>query len=1801
MKQFLRHIFLLVALFMTTASAWAQLPYNTTMTQSHFNSSSTKIASSGDNGWDNGVRLGGTKTGAFSEPAWNWDDKYIIIVLSSNGIPNRLTCTTSTNSNSTSETEFYVATSTNNSSYTEIWSSKDRNNTIDIALSKDVKYIKICYSGNFAGYFKNIKVTELKYFNSPSTADIAFEQKILNSTPSVSDFTIDWCNVPAISYSIEGADNDRFSVTKIENNSSVGKYGTATIHLSYIHDDFAGEDHPHTATLKLWSNGTTYNVTLTGVTDRYIADFNWNIANVNANSGEYHVGDYATITDAYTLKNKTTGNAISLPVTFTIKTLSRSSIYQEDGDDNYDNDVLSIESGVLKAKNAGVAKITATFDGNDEYKPFTKELTLTVSKHTPVFSIESESVYYDRNYVNGKEYADFFVSTCSTHANHDNYDKYDDVVLTFSTSDTDAAVLRQGSAKNKLNLSVFNKESIKQISLNIKQEETSYWAEHEEQIVVNLANPNNHVPFVMNTKSLRDALYYDYEKSYGKNTCGETGEISLNQDDIVVWTANPLYYTIRFSGIPHKLTFQYKHTATATPLGDTKKAFIVYESPDGVTWNELWTTNGKLNTTEYVKINPEILDRSTKYIKFFYDATYTGYYKDIAVSELNDFEAIDDLNDRTNDNDTLDFGVHAIKKNNYPQKSFALRYANAGYKVNLKVVKENGVEDKRFTVSPSTITSIGGEIYGEYTPITVTYNTSSAHQTSPGTKLVITDEKGNKEEIILVATTEKSKQNLQWTSEWSAPTPLVVLNQTITNAATNGMTAELPVKYRSSNPEVFRVAADSLSFMALTAGTATITAYQEGNDEYAYAEISKPFKATEKIIQHISWEQDLTSLHVGDDNIALSAKVYILNSTTHEWEFSQERTNLLAYSSPNNAVVSIVDNKALKVNGAGELLIKATVPGTEVYEATDMEIPVRVRVPSLGCEDVLLPVVGYELSDKFEFNPYESIKEFVFEIDRTKGIPGKLMFYYYGLKAWGQLAGQIEVYQSLDEGQYWVPIENGIVTPTTNKAWSLLLPLSREATHLKFVRITDINLGYHMLQFVSIIPAQYIEAEPVDFGDITINSEVTKDFVVSYANIKDDELSLTEYSTSLTLPKDNIQDECGAWGMVTRQVNIKANTIGAFQDYIYVHDEIAQITCTIPVIANVIKATPTLTWNPETDVLDESSDWREGYTKNATSTIIQEIKYKMLDNPYAHFDEEGELIIDKLGGVITITAYQESTENFNYVEKSIEFTIPIPTFIGGGGDKYWNNPNNWNVGRLPKPQEPVNIQASAELHTHDTVASIAFTQKDSNPQGILHIRSTGGLIVGNGGVMNVANSSITIDNTPEGAGFLRVDPTTDNKPAKITIKYITEAYNSGNPRDEIWQYMGAPGSNMDIVAEEDKALIYHWSEKNGWEKQASEQLTPFAGYVLTQNKGTADHHRAEFNITAIPIVDDQTINLTCTSNGMRGGNVFANSYLAPIDVAKIDPETDLEGIDGAFYLFNSGSWTQWQNEGGGSSNEIQGDGTSPGQYYAITPGAAAMLDASEDQTVIPPMQGVYVMATTKDAKIKLDYAKHVYGANASNKPMRAPKMQNDNFKRVRLQVSGKNCGADRMYVIQYEDATKGYDYGYDAKNIAAENQVNIFTTEQDGQMEISVSDRIDSTYIGLQTGSDSEYRLRISSVVGDKLYLKDLENETLITVADGEEYVFYATPNSVNNRRFLLMDRLASEEIEDLVKVYIHDNVVHVLQAPAYSDMAVYTVGGLMITQNELGETPCMVELSGLPTGIYLVRVADKVVKFVSK
>ena len=1495
----------------------------------------------------------------------------------------------------------------------------------------------------------------------------------------------------------------------------------------------------------------------------------------------FYIGDQALLTDMFLLKDIEDKSITGVDVTYQSSNQS----------------VLKIENNKIIAFGVGKATVTATTSGTDYYGAVEKTVTLEIKKHTPSFTLSSEVFYYNHNIQNANEYQDVIVSKCDIHTtehigNYYEREIAENISLEFATSDSDAAVLRlKDGTNNSLNLSTFNTE-VGKVTFNVTQKGNDYWEEKTESFEVTLKPQNNRVPFTIDTREMRDIFVNKYQLPDNVNASwdegiqlGDGGNGFESGDKIVI---------LHFSGIPDKLSFS---TTIKNALFDaTEIKWYVKESGDGVTWSdEIWSS-----TTKEPPANNILLSPTSRYVMLCYSGNFGAVFHNVTVTQRIEYEAVNNVSDaRTIDDDVLKFGTTQIL-NEHQSKQFILRYATPGYKVKLTTT------DERFDVSPTEITTIGGDNFDYYQPITVTYKKDKAHTTTDESKVIIKDERGKPvEEILLIGTTEKIKQNIQWVDKYKVDYPTLQVSEIVTKAATAVVE---PVLYKSSNEDIIDVSEDKKSFQAIAPGEASITAYQDGNEKYAYAEISKVFYVTNKQVQRIEWDQSLIYLFVGDNPISLTAKVFVDDVE------DEERTARLQYMSGDENVVTVSGN-SLNIVGAGTTTLTVSVAADEEFEAAAMTIPVRVMNHSAGC-DVVVGYTGTTATGKLTWNEQTGGNKDI-TIDVETGVPGKLSFTYRGVPfniggLWW-LTGKISVSESADNVN-WSPLKSDIYSADNQHNNDILvdgITLNRDTRYVRFTRYDDENTvknqGTYVVNNIVITPAQFIEEQEdvlneIDLGTIKVGSTLDTTYTISYSNLQTNPVLIYSNNSEIHIdePNKNLEADCGAFGSQKKGFTFKPTQSGNFAGYIYVYDKNANCTTAIKVNAIVEKGIQQIIWEPKTTILSEPEDWRDDYTRNAYSNMgLTPITYSMESNEYAHFDENGNLVIDKKGGSVIITASQAGNDNFNAASVSKVFEIPIPTFIGGADDKLWTTELNWNIKRQPYETEEVIVKAEAEINQHIVAPEITF-----DAAGSIHITPQGGLTVGTGGIINAAaeGTSITIDNTPEGAGFLKLQPsvsrTATNTLPKVTINYTTAAYNSGNPRDEIWQYMGAPGTDMDILADEDKTLIYHWSEQNGWEKHPNDQLQPFAGYVFTQNKGTKENQEASFEISATPIIENTTINLTCTPNGMRGGNVFSNSYLAPIDVAKIDPDEDLEGVEGTFYLFNSGSWNDWQDQGGKDHMEY---GVSPGQYYALSPKGASLMDQQYDQTTIPPMQGVYVVALNKEAKIELDYAKHVYNANASNIAMRAPQRQDDNFKRVRLQVSGKNSGADRMYVIQYDQATQGYDYGYDAKNIAAEDQVNIYTTEKDGQMEISVSDRMDSTYIGLQAGSDSEYRLRITSVIGEQLYLKDLENETLITVADGEEYVFYATPNSVNNRRFLLMDRLASEEIEDLVKVYIHDNVVHVLEAPAYSDMAVYTVGGVMMARYKLGESPCTVELSGLPTGVYLVRVADKAVKFVCK
>jgi hypothetical protein len=141
--------------------------------------------------------------------------------------------------------------------------------------------------------------------------------------------------------------------------------------------------------------------------------------------------------------------------------------------------------------------------------------------------------------------------------------------------------------------------------------------------------------------------------------------------------------------------------------------------------------------------------------------------------------------------------------------------------------------------------------------------------------------------------------------------------------------------------------------------------------------------------------------------------------------------------------------------------------------------------------------------------------------------------------------------------------------------------------------------------------------------------------------------------------------------------------------------------------------------------------------------------------------------------------------------------------------------------------------------------------------------------------------------------------------------------------------------------------------------------------------------------------------------------------------------------------------------------------------------------------------------------------------------------------------------------------------------------------------------------------------MTFTSLIGDNLYLYDVEQDTLVGMYNGERYEFAAAANSTNDMRFQILvnpdlnDYLpnggngggVSTDTEDVdaQPLWVHDEKVYIAHASINSTLEVYTMSGVAIARYTIGYAPCTLDMSALPTGVYMLRLNDQVCKFVCK
>lgn len=338
-----------------------------TYTQAMFNDGSIttqKVAGSSCS-WDgNGIKL--------ESDATNWDDKYVIIHFE--GVPKDISFKYKASSTNVSngwtkytQADWYIAESADGKEWSSYpWENLggDKSNSTSWVtvsnkpLNSTTRYLKLCYSGNFAGFYSDIVVTELEKFEAdPKTLD--FGKQGVKYGEQVLPLNFSHANAGRITIdTIIGNDAKYFTVTPTVI-PGTGRDMSGTAHLNVAFDN-KGEDRgltPYEATLVITDNaGNREDVTLTGIRHgKSTPVFTW-----NPNHLPYYFG--SSIANIVVSSNT---DYTKCPLTIT----------------SSNENIAKVEKGRLYIyETDGEVTFTVTQQGNDDYNEHTEKFTFTPSK-----------------------------------------------------------------------------------------------------------------------------------------------------------------------------------------------------------------------------------------------------------------------------------------------------------------------------------------------------------------------------------------------------------------------------------------------------------------------------------------------------------------------------------------------------------------------------------------------------------------------------------------------------------------------------------------------------------------------------------------------------------------------------------------------------------------------------------------------------------------------------------------------------------------------------------------------------------------------------------------------------------------------------------------------------------------------------------------------------------------------------------------------------------------------------------------------------------------------------------------------------------------------------------------------------------------------------------------------------------------------------------------------------------------------------------------------------------------------------
>ena len=518
--------------------------------------------------------------------------------------------------------------------------------------------------------------------------------------------------------------------------------------------------------------------------------------------------------------------------------------------------------------------------------------------------------------------------------------------------------------------------------------------------------------------------------------------------------------------------------------------------------------------------------------------------------------------------------------------------------------------------------------------------------------------------------------------------------------------------------------------------------------------------------------------------------------------------------------------------------------------------------------------------------------------------------------------------------------------------------------------------------------------------------------------------------------------------------------------------------------------------------------------------------------------------------------------------------------ISGSGDNLWSNPANWGPNHgtiLPTPYHAVRIERPCKVDVPDAHASSARLAKGSyltkTYNGSFEILSEGALSL-TGFIKRTYNVDF-LTRHPLQNGDITIHADASNNGALIwgdpdsDVPATVDMYSKGTDAQEahpIWQYIGTPFvSSFTAIEQFHYAWMCRWSYATGtlggtWEWVENEdRVEPYVGYALTQASAMTYTWTGMLNKPGLRILP---LKHTTDADGFA---MLANSWAAPINIGAMEAE-DFDGADPTIYIYNAGSYAQYEAVGTTPGDAETEDYTDAGQYTAVPVNVASYVGVS----TISPMQGFFVQ-TTRNGSLTLDYTRIVMDTVnfvSSTKPMRAPKRtealdeESEIIPTVMcIKVMSKYWG-DKVFLLAHSEFSDAYELGWEGRKQEGEtNAPYIAVAEPAGNMAVAAVNQFEERYLSFRAGNDLTYTFHFD-YEGDLIYLYDIETGIATEIQTGNTYTFVAA-NKTPMNRFLITKNPprtptdleeVNEEAVNGVEKFIHEGKLLILHRGAIYD-----------------------------------------------